>query len=242
MNNKGMTLVEILVTFSLLMVIVVGMFNLILDVKSDLDAKQVGKNFSEFSNLINHDIHMDLLKNKPFAVAVRKVDFDSDDPSKKGKWRCAFAKGYVSNDPSGECKMREVQNNQNEKYFNIDVYTTVNNKTITLKNTAQTTAKLDALCHNYFPCAVYAYYTDETSASPTVKFQVIAMSKKRANADGFGIKYGNIFEKIPDQKYVNFLKSVPTISFENGLFVIDYPLYATGDSYNYGFKIAYPYN
>ena len=40
MNNKGMTLVEVLVTFSLLMVIVIGMFNLILDVKGDLDEQQ----------------------------------------------------------------------------------------------------------------------------------------------------------------------------------------------------------
>ena len=37
MNNKGMTLVELLITFSLLMIIVVRMFNYILDVKMDLD-------------------------------------------------------------------------------------------------------------------------------------------------------------------------------------------------------------
>ena len=241
MNNKGMTLVEVLVTFSLLMVIVVGMFNLILDVKGDLDAKQTGKDFSEFSNLINHDIHMDLLKNKPFAIAIRKVDKDSD-TGKDGKWRCAYAKSFIANDPSGECKIKTSTTNPNEKYFNIDVYTTVNNKTITLTDTTQTTTKMNTLCHNYFPCAVYAYYIEGNGGTPTIKYQVIAISKKRANVDGFGIKYGSVFEKIPNQKYVNFLKSIPEISFENGFFVIDYPLYAVGDSYNYGFRIAYPYN
>ena len=32
-NNKGMTLVELIVTFALLLVIVVGLYNLILEVK-----------------------------------------------------------------------------------------------------------------------------------------------------------------------------------------------------------------
>lgn len=238
MNNKGMTLVEVLVTFSLLMVIVVGMFNLILDVKSDLDEQQTAKDFAEFSNLINHDIHMDLLKNKPFAIAIRKIEADSDDPTKKGKWNCAYAKGYVSNDPSGECKI----DNQSERVFNINVNTTINNRTITLTDNSKTLDEMDTLCHNFFPCAIYAYTTTNSAGTRSIKYQVIAISKKRANAEGFGIKYGNTFEQIPNQKYVNFLKSVPEIAFENGFFVINYPLYATGDSYNYGFKIAYPYN
>ena len=238
MNNKGMTLVEVLVTFSLLMVIVIGMFNLILDVKGDLDEQQTAKDFSEFSNLINHDIHMDLLKNKPFAIAIRKTEFDNDDPTKKGKWECAYAKGYISNNQSGACEI----DNETERVFNIDVTTTINGATVTLTDSSQTLAKMHDLCHNFFPCAVYAYLTTDSSGTREIKYQVIAISKKKDDPDGFGIKYGNTFEQIPDQKHVNFLKSVPTITIENGFFIIDYPLYATGDDYNYGFKIANPYN
>ena len=53
MNNKGMTLVELLVTFSLLLVIIVGMFNLIMEVKNDFDDKRIGKDFTEYSSNMN---------------------------------------------------------------------------------------------------------------------------------------------------------------------------------------------
>ena len=60
-NNKGMTLVELLVTFSLLLIIVVGLYNLILEVKFQIEDKQIVKDTIEYSSLINNEIHYNLL-------------------------------------------------------------------------------------------------------------------------------------------------------------------------------------
>ena len=45
LNNKGMTLIELLVCFTLLIIISLGIFNLILEVRKDLDDKQIIKDY-----------------------------------------------------------------------------------------------------------------------------------------------------------------------------------------------------
>lgn len=55
LNNKGITLVEVIVSFALLMIILVGLFNIIMEVKSDVTDKQMEKEFKDFDNLINQD-------------------------------------------------------------------------------------------------------------------------------------------------------------------------------------------
>ena len=72
LNNKGMTLIELLVCFTLLIIISFGIFNLILEVRKDLDSKQIIKEYTEYSNNINNKIHYDLIKNKPFVIAYKK--------------------------------------------------------------------------------------------------------------------------------------------------------------------------
>ena len=62
MNNKGMTLVELIVTFSLLMIIIVGMFNLIMDVKGNLDDKKMAKELTEYSSTVGNQIQYDLIR------------------------------------------------------------------------------------------------------------------------------------------------------------------------------------
>ncbi len=81
MNNKGMTIVELIVTFSLLLVIVIGMFNLIMDVKVELDNKQIAKDFTEYSSTINNQIHYDLSKKKVTVIAYKD--------SSSSEWACA---------------------------------------------------------------------------------------------------------------------------------------------------------
>lgn len=70
MNNKGMTLVELIVTFALVLVVVVGLYNLILEIKLQLEEKQVIKDVTEYSATVNNNIHYDILKNEPFAAMV----------------------------------------------------------------------------------------------------------------------------------------------------------------------------
>ncbi|MDO4369125.1 MAG: prepilin-type N-terminal cleavage/methylation domain-containing protein [bacterium] len=61
-NNKGMTLVELIVTFSLLLVIVVGLYRLILDIRLNYEEKDVTKSFTEYSAMVSSEIQYKLLK------------------------------------------------------------------------------------------------------------------------------------------------------------------------------------
>lgn len=74
MNNKGMTLVELIVTFSLLIVIVIGLYQLILDVKFNYEEKDVTKSYTEFSATISSEIQYKLLKTKPKAGNITVKD------------------------------------------------------------------------------------------------------------------------------------------------------------------------
>ena len=73
LNNKGMSLVELIITFSVFMVIVIGVYNLILDSKETLKNKEVIKNITDFSNFKNNEIHYDLITNKPFTMVIKKT-------------------------------------------------------------------------------------------------------------------------------------------------------------------------
>ena len=64
LNNKGITLVEVIVSFALLMIILVGLFNIIMEVKSDVTDKQMEKEFKDFDNLMIARKQGDLIKNK----------------------------------------------------------------------------------------------------------------------------------------------------------------------------------
>ena len=73
MNKKGMTLVELLVTFSLLLVIIVGIYNLILSVKANYEEKDITKSLTEYSAMVSNEIQYDLLKNKPKTINVNET-------------------------------------------------------------------------------------------------------------------------------------------------------------------------
>ena len=62
LNNRGITLVEVIVSFALLMIILVGLFNIIMEVKSDVTDKQMEKEFKDFDNLMIARIQGDLIK------------------------------------------------------------------------------------------------------------------------------------------------------------------------------------
>lgn len=75
MNNKGMTLVELIITFALVLVIVVGLYNLIIDVKFQMEDVQEAKDLTEYSSTINNDIHYQLLRN---SSSIKKVYIEGD--------------------------------------------------------------------------------------------------------------------------------------------------------------------
>lgn len=220
-NNKGMTLVELLVTFSLLLVLVIGMFNLIMEVKTQLDEKQVAKDFTEYSSMINNDIHYDLLKKKPFAIVYKNESGDG--------WKCQY-------NIEGSC---------------LPNTTTNNGYTFKLDGSSDSVLKsyttLDELCSNIYPCAVYAYKSGNGIDFKTIALNRAGSNNDSGNKllQKHGIKYNDVYESIPDQEYVDF-KSNPSIEYiaedsSAGSLVIDFSFYMIEHDKNYGFKIAYPF-
>ena len=103
MNNKGMTLVELIVTFSILIIFVFGMFNLVLNLNGDLERRKSLKELNEYSNFVNTMIHDDLIKNKPFVIAYKNKDTDNFKcVSKEGECNISNDSLYVSIDGDNE--------------------------------------------------------------------------------------------------------------------------------------------
>lgn len=69
LNNKGMTLVEIIVTFAILMVIVLEMVNLSVDVNNKSKINEFKKELTEYSNNIRKTIQNDMI-----VLNVRKIE------------------------------------------------------------------------------------------------------------------------------------------------------------------------
>lgn len=228
MNNKGMTLVELLVTFSLLLVLVIGMFNLILEVKFQLDEKQIAKDLTEYSSVINNEIHYNLLRNKPVAIAYKNTTGSS--------WECITKSGV-------RCSENSV-----ETGFIFD---------------SALSSNFDKSCKNIYPCAVYAYVSGNS-----ISYKTIALNEATKNITDttnkddkkllskHGIYYDGVYESIPDQEFIEvrgelimdsngkLIKNPGEkleIKIENGLFIINFPIYIIENDKNYGFKIAYPF-
>lgn len=234
MNNKGMTLVELLVTFSLLLVLVIGMFNLILEVKFQLDEKQIAKDLTEYSSVINNEIHYNLLRNKPVAIAYKNTTDSS--------WNCIIKSGIT------------CQENSEKTGFIFDS---------SAKNGSELSSNFDKSCQNIYPCAVYAYVSGDS-----ISYKTIALNEATKNITDptneddkkllskHGIYYDGVYESIPDQEFIEvrgesimdtdgtLIKNSGEkleIKIENGLFIINFPIYIIENDKNYGFKIAYPF-
>lgn len=227
MNNKGMTLVELLVTFSLLLVLVIGMFNLILEVKFQLDEKQIAKDLTEYSSVINNEIHYNLLRNKPVAIAYKNTTYSS--------WKCITKLGDQCFENDQKTAFKFVQSETTGSIF---------------KNILE-----DDYCKNIYPCAVYAYVSGGAISYKTIALNVAGTNGTSELLSKHGIYYNNVYESIPDQEFIEVRGkyimdsdgiSIPKIGekleikIENGLFIINFPIYIIENDKNYGFKIAYP--
>ncbi len=86
LNNKGITLVEVIVTFALLMIILVGLFNIILDVKSDVSDRQMIKDFKDYDNLMITRIQGDFITKQVTgcnSISNNALNCDYKDASKE---------------------------------------------------------------------------------------------------------------------------------------------------------------
>ena len=230
MNNKGMTLVELLVTFSLLLVIIVGMFNLIMEVKNDFDDKRIGRDFTEYSSNMNSSIQYDLIKNKPFAILYKNE-------VNEAAWKSIST--MVGSD--------FTSSDNNTTY--VAKYSGMSSENI----------KPAEKCHEIYPCLIYAYVDGNEILTKTIGLNKGDSSKSDVLAKS-GIYYNDVFESIPNQEFVDIQDSsscstdedddandgiettkVEIVYKENGMLVINFPYRLVEHDENYGFKIVYPF-
>ena len=247
-NNKGMTLVELLVTFSLLLIIVVGLYNLILEVKFEIDNKQIVKDTIEYSSLINNDIHYNLLIDKPFAIVMKNKD----------NWECYPKNTDICNVGSTKIAVNYIKSGSVIDGVN-NIYDDING----------------VICKEIYPCAVYYYIGSDNKIA--TKVIALSKYSEDDNITGLanslktkGILYGSfdirdsntnnksIFEPVPNNEYIEIRDTdafvgengvvdttiktnKPKIEVVNDVLIINYGLYVIDDDQNYGFKIAYPF-
>ncbi len=228
MNNKGMTLVELIVTFSLLMIIIVGMFNLIMDVKGNLDDKKMAKELTEYSSTIGNQIQYDLIRKSVWSIGCKNSAYDN--------WTVLERKDSDAN-------IKTLTNKNDEVQFDF-----CNNSNEELKNSIA----LDKMCKNIFPCVVYSYEGEpDLSEIGKVKvgFETIAINiPETINPSGtleekLGIYYDGVFEALPYQENVDM--SLPKssedseyVSLDENIFSMNIPIKIVDQEGNNGFKVV----
>ena len=225
MNNKGMTLVELLVTFSLLLVIIVGMFNLIMEVKNDFDDKRIGRDFTEYSSNMNSAIQYDLIKNKPFAILYKNEVNDVE-------WKSIstmFGSNFTFND-------------NNTTY--VAKYSGMSSENI----------KPAEKCHEIYPCLIYAYVDGNEILTKTIglnKGDVLAKSgiyyndvfESIPDQEFVDIQDSSSFSTDEDDDANDGIETtkVEIVYKKNEMLVINFPYRLVEHDENYGFKIVYPF-
>lgn len=230
MNKKGMTLVELVVTFALVLVVVVGLYNLILEIKLQLEEKQIIKDVTEYSATINNKIHYDILRHNPFAILYSSAG---------SSWN-------------------QMSTNNNISLTGGN-YTITSNKTGINSLSVSKTNLTTNYCKNIFPCFVY-FYNGGTSVeykAISIKkvrpegddmglgiiyngiFEEIPNQERGKTGYDYGyIARSEIRNKLQEETGTkeNYFK----IDVNNKIFTIVYPIYIVDDNINYGFKITYP--
>ena len=217
MNNKGMTLVELIVTFSLLMIIIVGMFNLIMDVKGNLDDKKMAKELTEYSSTVGNQIQYDLIRRGVISIGYK----DSDD----GGWS-------VLERVNNTVELETLINDTDSAQFSDS-------------NDDKNAQKLNEMCKNIFPCVVYSYFDESEEVKfETIAINILkTINPSGAPKDKFGIYYDGVFEALPYQENVDM--SLPKssddekyVSLSEDMFSMNIPIKIIDQEGNYGFKVV----
>lgn len=231
MNNKGMTLVELLVTFSLLLVIIVGMFNLIMEVKNSFDEKRIAKEFTSFSSSMNSSIQSDLIKNSPPAILYKNNASDSWTSVSTNSIAFSSSNGGVTYSIEGINETININPSEQCKYIYpclIYAYASdvnkVSIKTIGLNKGDSSKSDGDVLKKSGI------YYNDVFESIPNQDFVDIQDSSSYSTDEDDEANDGFKDTKV-EIKYDE----------ETRMLVINFPYRLVEHDENYGFKIVYPF-
>lgn len=218
-NNKGMTLVELIVTFSLLLIIIIGMFNIIMEIKSQLDEKQIAKDFTEYSATMNNKIHYEFIKSsdkKPNSFAYKN--------SADSEWH---TKGKASENDnkiilfSNNAQLISTLNSECKETFPCIIYGNYEDSN---------TEKVLAIQVPNDDKEYGIYYDGVFEPVPNQDYLDINKITEGSQSDTDSSEENEIVEiKVSDS-------SEPASNIN-----ITFPLYIKGHTKNYGFKISTSY-
>ena len=83
LNNKGMSIIEIVLTFAIIMVIVVGMLSIIMNYRNKVSISMERLKLSTFKNTITKDIQDDILR-----LGISSIDKEGYCRSVSGLRQC----------------------------------------------------------------------------------------------------------------------------------------------------------
>lgn len=220
MNNKGMTLVELIITFALVLVMVVGLYNLVLEVKFQLDDKQDAKDLNQYSSVLGDDIHYKLLSNrkKITEISMKSVSY-SGNPC-------------IKNDSGDNCSKSSLMlKNLCGKIKECLVYCYDKSSS---SGEVSNKCEVVGLNANSFegPLANYGIYHGEASTDKAV-YEPLPIANKYIIPQ-YGTAGLDVSVESDTKIYINY---------DEKYLIINYPLFLindTGFSHNYGFKIAVP--
>ena len=78
LNNKGMTAVELLVTFTILSVVVVGLFDMVLNYKDKEQQKSIKSSIIDYENKLQKTIQDDFIKGHLTTVKLEDTESDNE--------------------------------------------------------------------------------------------------------------------------------------------------------------------
>ncbi len=188
-NNKGMTLVELIITFSLLMIVVVGMFNLILDIKLDMDDKQIIKSYIDYSSYYSNILNYDFVRNKPFMVFIK----DGPDSVTCASSDATSCESVFGTPAEGETSIINSLN-KIELYCNDNDINDCHTVKSCVKRPGETPAYAESycidtstkvtfteMCRRIYPCLIGAYRTND-SKEP-IKYMAVAINVPSGSTD-----------------------------------------------------------
>lgn len=117
LNNKGLSVVELVVTFALLMVLVIGMLEIIVELKASFSDKVLAREIKEFKETLTQVIQDDLIKKKAFDVEEDSTDQNCSNNKGNICYIIHFNNGTADkNDDTS----KKLQIKMNERIINYD--------------------------------------------------------------------------------------------------------------------------
>lgn len=112
LNNKGMTLIELLICFVIVSVIVVALFNTIMNYKTKEQTEDIKKTVITYKNVITKVIQTDIIKHDLASYTLLEEPTTSSGENAREEWKIKLTFNEAFEDASTEKTLTIVRGNK----------------------------------------------------------------------------------------------------------------------------------